>query len=93
MSKTCQDLHTDPKLPKLVENIMMAGEIPTMSTVYHLNGSDLRMTHYRGAQNQPRLMASHIDESTGTVEFSFVDVTNAAAHPVYVKGFVIHNTR
>ena len=73
----------------LVENLIMAGDVPTMSTVYHLDGPDLRMTHYCGAQNQPRLRASHIDESTGTVEFAFVDVTNAVAHPAYVKGFVI----
>jgi len=73
----------------LVENLIMVGDVPTMSTVYHVDGPDLRMTHYCAAQNQPRLKATHIDESTGTAEFSFVDVTNAAAHPAYVKGFVI----
>jgi hypothetical protein len=75
----------------LVENLIMGtSDVPTMSTVYHLDGADLRMTHYCAARNQPRLKASHIDESAGTIEFSFVDVTNAtAANRGHVEGFVI----
>lgn len=75
----------------LVENLIMGtSDVPTMSTVYHLDGADLRITHYCAARNQPRLKASHIDESAGTIEFSFVDVTNAtAANRGHVEGFVI----
>ena len=72
----------------LVENLIM-GDAPTMTTVYHVDGADLRMTHYCGARNQPRLKATHVDESTGAIEFSFVDVTNATASPAYVNAFRI----
>jgi hypothetical protein len=70
----------------LVENLIM-GDAPTMTTVYHLDGVDLRMTHYCAARNQPRLKATQIDESAGTLEFSFVDVTNASVSPAYVNAF------
>ena len=73
----------------LVENLIM-GDAPTMTTIYHLDGPDLRMTHYCAAMNQPRLKATRVDESAGVVEFSFVDITNAtAANPAHVEGFVI----
>jgi hypothetical protein len=49
---------------------------PSMTSVYHLDGADLRMTHYCGTQNQPRLKARRIDLAQGIVEFSFVDITN-----------------
>ena len=75
----------------IVENLIMGtSDVPTMSTVYHLDGADLRMTHYCAAGNQPRLKVSHINEPAGTIEFSFVDVTNAtAANRGHVEGFVI----
>jgi hypothetical protein len=73
----------------LVENLIMEG-VPTMTTVYHLDGADLRMTHYCAARNQPRLKASRIDEAAGEIEFSFVDVTNTDPKgPGYVSGFRI----
>jgi len=59
----------------LVEDLVM-GDVPSMTSVYHLDGSDLRMTHYCGARNQPRLKASKVDAERGTAEFAFVDVTN-----------------
>ena len=75
----------------LVEDLLMSEtDIPTMTTVYHLDGSDLRMTHYCAAMNQPRLKAAVVDDATGTASFAFVDVTNAGAHPRYVDGFSIH---
>jgi len=49
---------------------------PSMTSVYHLDGADLRMTHYCGAQNQPRLKAKRIDLAQGAVDFEFVDITN-----------------
>ena len=60
----------------VVENLTVDG-VPSMTSVYHLDGSDLRMTHYCGAQNQPRLKARRIDMASGILEFSFVDITNA----------------
>ena len=62
----------------VIETLIQGGE-PTMTTIYHLDGSDLRMTHYCGAQNQPRLKASRIDAERGEIDFSFVDVTNLAS--------------
>jgi hypothetical protein len=59
----------------VVENLSSGGD-PSMTTVYHLDGADLRMTHFCGTQNQPRLKASRIDLTQGAVDFSFVDITN-----------------
>ena len=50
-----------------------------MTTVYHADGPDLRMTHYCGARNQPRLKASKIDLAGGALDFAFVDATNLSA--------------
>ena len=47
-----------------------------MTSVYHLDGSDLRMTHFCGAQNQPRLKAKRIDLDHKALDFDFVDITN-----------------
>lgn len=46
-----------------------------MTSVYHLDGADLRMTHYCAAGNQPRLRAERIDAAAGEAEFAFVDAT------------------
>ena len=59
----------------LVENLTVDG-IPSMTSVYHLDGSDLRVTHFCAAQNQPRLKASAIDLGSGQIMFSLVDITN-----------------
>ena len=47
-----------------------------MTSVYYLDGSDLRMTHFCVAQNQPRLKADAFGHNNGSVSFSFVDITN-----------------
>jgi hypothetical protein len=62
----------------LVENLIMEG-VPSMTSVYHLDGTDLRMTHYCVAQNQPRLKAGRIDLAQGAIDFAFVDATNLRA--------------
>ena len=59
----------------IVEDLLMGGE-PSMTTVYHLDGADLRATHFCAAQNQPRLRAKAFDPDSGQITFSFVDVTN-----------------
>lgn len=59
----------------VVENFSTGAE-PSMTSVYHRDGEDLRMTHYCSARNQPRLKATRIDMAGGIVEFSFVDITN-----------------
>jgi hypothetical protein len=59
----------------LVENLITEGS-PVMTSVYHLDGADLRMTHFCGAQNQPRLKANQVDLASGVINFGFVDITN-----------------
>ena len=73
----------------LVENLVMGG-VPTMTTVYHLDGADLRMTHYCAARNQPRLRAVRFDEAQGSAEFTLVDVTGVGPkNPGHVQGFFV----
>jgi hypothetical protein len=59
----------------VVENLAVSG-VPSMTSVYHLDGSDLRITHYCAAQNQPRLKARQIDIAKGVLDFEFLDATN-----------------
>jgi hypothetical protein len=59
----------------VVENLTVNGTA-LMTSVYHLDGLDLRMTHFCAAQNQPRLRATRFDDAQGVVEFSFLDITN-----------------
>lgn len=54
---------------------------PPMTTVYHLDGDDLRMTHYCNAGNQPRMRAASYKNNT--LKFDFVDVTNLSAPNAY----------
>jgi hypothetical protein len=59
----------------VVEDLESEGQV-VMTSVYHLDGPDLRLTHFCGAGNQPRLKASAIDAHDGLLRFAFVDVTN-----------------
>jgi hypothetical protein len=59
----------------LVEDLVSDGVV-TMSSIYHMDGRDIRLTHYCGAGNQPRLKASMIDPAARTLHFAFVDITN-----------------
>jgi len=71
----------------VVENLIVDG-VTTMTSVYHLDGGDLRMTHYCGAQNQPRLKAKRIEPAQGILDFEFVDITNAPSPDApHVDGF------
>jgi hypothetical protein len=74
----------------IVEDLIMDGSPngdPSMTSVYHLDGSDLRLTHFCGARNQPRLKADAIDLEHGTLKFSLVDVTNLRSPDAgYVHG-------
>ena len=48
-----------------------------MITMFHLDGKRLLMTHYCGAGNQPRMVASASPDGK-TFTFSFLDATNVA---------------
>jgi hypothetical protein len=70
----------------VVETLTMDG-VPSMTSVYHLDGTDLRMTHFCAAQNQPRLQAHRIDPADGAIDFAFVDATNLrSADAAHVHG-------
>jgi hypothetical protein len=76
----------------LVENLIMEG-VPSMTSVYHLDGADLRMTHYCAAQNQPRLKAERIDLAHVIIDFQFVDATNLrSADAAHVHGLEMRLT-
>jgi hypothetical protein len=62
----------------VVEDLLGEDATPLMTSVYHMDGADLRLTHYCGAGNQPRLKAAYADPATGVMRFAFVDVTNLA---------------
>ena len=62
----------------VVEDLIMDGT-PTMTTVYHLDGADLRATHYCAAGNQPRLKAMSTNDSNKSVTFQMVDITNLSS--------------
>jgi hypothetical protein len=47
-----------------------------MMTAYHLDGTDLLLTHYCMANNQPTLKADSFNSATGDLQFEFVRVTN-----------------
>ena len=49
-----------------------------MITMFHLDGSRLLMTHYCGAGNQPRMVASASPDGK-TISFNFLDATNLAS--------------
>lgn len=57
----------------LVEDYVV-GET-TMSTVYHLDGEDLMLTHYCSIGNQPRMRATSVS-TDGQIQFDFFDITN-----------------
>lgn len=74
----------------LVEDLTVDGT-PSMTSVYHLDGSDLRMTHFCAAQNQPRLKATSIDPNAEAITFSFVDITNLRSPKAgHVEGLEVH---
>jgi hypothetical protein len=50
-----------------------------MMTAYHLDGSDLLLTHYCIANNQPTLKAARFDAASREIQFEFVRATNLAS--------------
>ena len=49
-----------------------------MISMFHLDGERLLMTHYCGAGNQPRMVASTAPDGK-TITFDFLDATNLAS--------------
>ncbi|HZU28241.1 MAG TPA: hypothetical protein VFA04_22120 [Bryobacteraceae bacterium] len=56
-----------------------ADGMPTMITVYYVDGDRLLLTHYCMAGNEPRIQARHFDPATGELKFEFLDAANLAS--------------
>ncbi len=54
-----------------------------MTTVYHKDNNDLRLTHYCGAGNHPDMIARDFDMQARTVRFDFTGITNHASPDSY----------
>lgn len=59
----------------VIEDFRMQGR-SVMTTVYHVDGDDLRATHFC-TRNQPRLKATRF--AADVIGFDFVDITNLAS--------------
>ncbi len=57
-----------------VREVMFPGSAHEMTNMYHMHGSELMVTHYCGAGNQPRMRGVVV--SPGHVEFKTESVTN-----------------
>jgi len=62
----------------LVEDIRRLDKDFRMLSVYHLDGNDIRATHFCSFQNQPRFRAASVSPDGRTIDFEFVDITNLA---------------
>jgi hypothetical protein len=50
-----------------------------MTTMFHLDGERLLLTHYCVARNQPRLMLTAVSDDGTVCDFTFLDATNLAS--------------
>jgi hypothetical protein len=50
-----------------------------MLTVFHMDGDHLLLTHYCEAGNQPRMIATAVEDAGRAVRFTFLDGTNMAS--------------
>jgi hypothetical protein len=66
------------------------GSAHEMVSVYHLDGDDLRMTHYCAAQNQPRVKLDRVNSTANHLIFLFDGGTNLdPAKDMHIHGVQI----
>jgi hypothetical protein len=74
----------------VIEETMKNGTEDTMVTIYHLDGDRLMVTHYCGAGNQPRMVATPDHNKPNVFAFKFQDVTNLSkAQPGHMRDLVL----
>jgi hypothetical protein len=56
--------------------------MPSMVTVYYVDGGRLLLTHYCMVGNQPRMQAKAFNADTGEIDFQFLDATNLSSSAV-----------
>jgi hypothetical protein len=59
----------------VVENFSY-GKGPMMTSMYYMDLGTLRMTHFCGVGNQPRLKAVSFDKDEQNIQFEMTDITN-----------------
>jgi hypothetical protein len=62
-----------------------------MATMFFMDGDRLLLTHFCEAGNQPTLVASGIDETGNSVEFTFLSGTNLPSRDTGHMDHVIYN--
>lgn len=68
----------------IIENYLFdTGPKVSMTTVYHRDRDDLRLTHYCGARNHPSMIATAVDAAARNARFDFTHITNLAEHDDY----------
>lgn len=60
----------------VMETFKWEGSDKDMTTVYHLDGDHLMLTHYCVSNNQPRMRARLPGDDPNALKFEFLDVTN-----------------
>jgi hypothetical protein len=66
----------------VLEETMKNGTEDMMVTIYHLDGDRLMVTHYCGAGNQPRMVATPDPAKPNVFAFKFLDATNLSGTQV-----------
>jgi uncharacterized protein (TIGR03066 family) len=56
-------------------HMIQEGKAVDMTTMYYLDGDQLKMTHYCEAGNQPTMRAAY-DAASKTITFNFINATN-----------------
>jgi hypothetical protein len=71
-------------------------KMPSMVTVYYVDGGRLLLTHYCMIGNQPRMQAKALNPDTGELDFQFLDASNlaspAAGHMHNAKLRIVDNS-
>ena len=70
--------------------------MPSMVTLYSVDGGRLLLTHYCMVGNQPRMQAKAFDPASGELQFQFLDATNlsspSAGHMHNAKIRIVDNS-